>query len=292
RIDMPTDFVPTIKVDAPLASALEPAITGALSVLARTLPKRRWFRAKARKIKSVDLHDLIGVGEGPSRGALAFQPVVDGTTLPRTPLEMIEAGSARGVHLLVGTNRHEATLFNFMDPELADVDDNGVVERVAAWYGADAGSLVAAYRARRPDVSGLDLWTDVGTDAVFRIPAIRLAETQLAHGPVWMYLFTWETPVFGGVLKSSHALEIPFVFDTLESAVMFTGDAPERRDIADAMHAAWIAFARTGDPNTDGVPTWPAYDRERRATMRFDVKPEVLDDPMGDDRAAWGDFRR
>jgi para-nitrobenzyl esterase len=107
-----------------------------------------------------------------------------------------------------------------------------------------------------------------------------------------MYLFTWETPVFGGVLKACHALEIPFVFDTLGSAAMFTGDAPERQALADAMHAAWIAFARTGDPNAAGVPEWPAYDVKRRATMRFDVKTEVLDDPMGDDRAAWGEFRR
>jgi para-nitrobenzyl esterase len=127
---------------------------------------------------------------------------------------------------------------------------------------------------------------------VFRIPAIRLAEAQLAHAPVWMYLFTWETPVFGGLLKSCHALEIPFVFDTLASAAQFTGDSPDRQSIADTMHAAWIAFAQKGDPNGAGVPDWPAYDTARRATMRFDVQPEILDDPMGDDRAAWGEHRR
>jgi para-nitrobenzyl esterase len=196
------------------------------------------------------------------------------------------------VHLLVGTNRHEATLFNFMDPGLQNVDETGIATRVRPWYGADASALVASYRSRRAGETNLDLWTDVGTDAVFRIPAIRLAETQLAHGPVWMYLFTWETPVFGGVLKACHALEIPFVFDTLADAAMFTGDASERQGIADAMHAAWIAFAHTGDPNATGLPEWPTYDTQRRATMRFDVTPEILDDPMGDDRAAWGEFRR
>jgi para-nitrobenzyl esterase len=211
-----------------------------------------------------------------SSHSLAFQPVVDGSVLPRPALDMIEAGNAAGVHLMVGTNRHEATLFNFMDPELANVDDNGIAQRVAPWYGADATALVADYRSRRPDFGPVDLWTDVGTDAVFRIPAIRLAETQLPHGPAWMYLFTWET----------------LVFDTLDTAAMFTGDAPERQGIADVMHAAWIAFARTGDPNGASVPAWPAYDTERRATMRFDLRSEVVDDPMGEDRAAWGEFRR
>ena len=78
--------------------------------------------------------------------ALAFQPVVDGSTLPKPPLDTVEAGNADGVHLLIGTNRHEATLFNFMDPGLANVDDAGIASRVGPWYGADAGALVAQRR--------------------------------------------------------------------------------------------------------------------------------------------------
>jgi para-nitrobenzyl esterase len=129
---------------------------------------------------------------------------------------------------------------------------------------------------------------------MFRIPAISLAETQRAHAPVWMYLFTWESPAFGGVLKATHALEIPFVFDALDAqgASMFTGEGTDRQAIADAMHQAWIAFARTGDPNHAGLPDWPQYEPGRRATMRFDTTIEVLDDPLGEDRASWGGYRR
>jgi para-nitrobenzyl esterase len=124
---------------------------------------------------------------------------------------------------------------------------------------------------------------------VFRIPAIRLLEAQIAHGPVWSYLFTFESPVFGGILRSTHALEIPFVFDTLEGsgADMLTGTGPERQGIADAMHGAWIAFARHGDPSHAGIPDWPGYDLDRRATMRFDAECEVLDDPAPADRLAF-----
>jgi para-nitrobenzyl esterase len=220
---------------------------------------------------------------------LPFQPVVDGTVLPRPPLETIAAGNAEGVHVLVGTNRHEMTLFHLMDQTLAQIDEAGIIQRATAWYpGADAERVVAGYRANRPDGSMLDVWTDLATDVVFRAPAVRLAETQCAHAPVWMYLFTWETPVFGG-LRSTHALEIPFVFDALDKpgSDMFTGAAPERQSIADAMHAAWIAFARTGDPQHPGLPAWPQYDVQHRATMRFDTEREVLDDPGGADRALW-----
>jgi para-nitrobenzyl esterase len=226
-----------------------------------------------------------------SEGGLMFQPVVDGVTMPKRPLEMLDDGNARGVHVLTGTNRHEATLFNLLDPRLNDIEPDGVVDLLSGWSDERARNTVAEYRSRRPDASGLELWTAIGTDAVFRIPAIRMAEAQRAHGPTWMYWFTWETPVFGGVLRSTHALEIPFVFDNLASAQLFTGDGAELQGIADAMHGAWIAFARTGDPNHDGIPTWPQYDIDRRATMRFDATVELVDDPDGDDRAAWGDYR-
>src|SRR5207253_2162814 len=80
-------------------------------------------------------------------------------------------------------------------------------------------------------------------------------------------------PVFGGILRSAHALEIPFVFDNLDRgrAEVLTGTGPERQGIADAMHRSWIAFARDGNPQHAGLPEWPRYDIDRRATMRFDT---------------------
>ena len=98
-----------------------------------------------------------------------------------------------------------------------------------------------------------------------------------------MYLFTWETPVFGGKLKSCHALELPFMWDAIDKPGLsvLTGDGDDRQALADAMHAAWIEFARTGDPG------WAAYDTGRRATRRFDTTVETLDDPMGDQRELW-----
>jgi para-nitrobenzyl esterase len=232
--------------------------------------------------------DLRSLGNESGLG-LPFQPVVDGDTLPQSPLDAIAAGNARDVRVLVGTNRHEMTLFHLMDQTLAQIDEAGLVRRCGLWFDEEhAPPIVAGYRANHPDASLLDVWTDLSTDAVFRIPAIRLAEAQRDHGPVWMYLFTWETPVFGG-LRSTHALEIPFVWDTLDApgSAMFTGDGEGRQEIADAMHRAWIAFAREGNPQHEGLPAWPQYDLPRRATMRFDTTREVLDDPGSADRELW-----
>jgi para-nitrobenzyl esterase len=219
-------------------------------------------------------------------GTLPYQPVVDGTVLPQPPLDAIAAGNAAGVRVLAGTNRHEMTLFNFLDASLPTIDDTGIDERLRRAYpGAHVGALVAEYRARRPDASGIELWTALATDSLFRIPANLLSEAQLPHGPAWMYWFTWETPAFGGILRSTHALEIPFVFDNLHApgSNVFLGDGPEseRRALADAMHRAWVAFARDGDPG------WPAYETATRPTMRFDARSELVHDPDGDDRRSW-----
>ena len=221
--------------------------------------------------------------------SLPFQPVVDDVVLHQPPLAAIAAGNAAGVHVLTGTNLTEMTLFTLSDPAMGTLDDEAIRGRLRAAFGPAGVSLLADYRSRRPDATPQELWLALSTDGVFRIPAIRLLEAQLAHAPVWSYLFTFETPVFGGILRSTHALEIPFVFDTLDrsGADMLTGTGPERQGIADAMHRAWIAFARDGDPSHAGLPEWPRYDLDRRATMRFDAECEVLDDPAPADRLAF-----
>jgi para-nitrobenzyl esterase len=224
-----------------------------------------------------DISDELAAGIS----GLTWQPAVDGEVLFETPRDAVAGGSAAGVHLLTGTNEHEMTLFQILDPSLAKLDDAGIIEKLGPW-AKDPAALLHAYRAATPDASPRDIFLALSTDGVFRVPAIRLAEAQLGHGPVWMYRFAWETPAFGGRLRSSHALEIPFVFDNLDkNAEGVTGNGPERQGIADAMHRAWIAFAREGDPG------WPAYDDTRRATMRFDAESALVDDPEADERRAW-----
>ena len=224
-------------------------------------------------------------------GLLPFQPVVDGVALPESPLVAVRNGNAKGVHLITGTNMHEMTLFQLADPSIAQLDEAGVIKFVANWIGDEAAPVVASYRSRRGGGTVQDLWLDLTTDRVFRIPAILLAEAQSQHGPTWMYLFTWETPAFGGIFRSTHALEIPFVFDNLDrgGAELFLGKGADRQAVADAMHPSWTAFAHSGNPDHPGLPHWPEYDLEGRPTMRFDATCEVLEDPAAADRVAFAE---
>jgi para-nitrobenzyl esterase len=228
---------------------------------------------------------------GAAGGSMPFQPVVDGVCLPRPPSEAVAAGSAAGVRVLVGSNLDEMTLFLAFDPAVANLDHETLRRRGAALVGEEAFErLAAGYGATRGGLTPSELLEAMMTDLVFRIPAIRLAEAQAAHGtPAWMYRFDWSTPAFGGRLKATHALDIPFVWDVIgkPGVELFTSDRSGRQALADRMHTAWLAFAQAGDPSTRLLPDWPPYEPSRRATMIFDDTCRIEQDPAAAERLLW-----
>ncbi len=218
-------------------------------------------------------------------GVRAYSPVIDGETLPQHPLAMIAQGSAAQVAILAGTNRDEWRLFAMLSGG-SQVD----AEQLRQLFDDAAEPALALYIQARADQSKELAWIDIMSDMIFRVPAIRLAEGQVRQGaPVWMYRFDWESPAFGGVLGAAHAMDIPFVFNTLDVGLsrIFTGDSPTRQALADLMQTTWASFIRSGTPAAALLPAWPPYDLERRATMLFSDAPHVVDDPQGQVRALW-----
>jgi carboxylesterase type B len=228
---------------------------------------------------------------------MPWQPVVDGEVLPGRAIDRIAAGSGGQVDVLVGTNTDDWRMFLVITGELGQITDEiltGPVDvhgnHALAAFGLLADTALAAYRERYPQASPGDLLAAVQTDWWVRIPAIRLADAHAnavqthANGAgTYMYEFAWAAPGLGAV----HALEVPFVFDTLGNARLFgplLGENPPQ-GLADTMHAAWVSFATRGDPG------WPRYDVGRRATMRFDIGSEVVDDPRSWERALWEGVR-
>lgn len=222
---------------------------------------------------------------------LAFQPIADGVVLPDAPLDAIAAGAAAGVPLLVGTNQDEWRLFALPDAKLRTMDEDGLVRRLVRVPPGPTGDPEALARLAidtyRTAATGPGdppaLWIAMQTDRVFRIPALRLAERQSRHAPVFVYLFDWCSPALGGLLGSCHGLELPFVFGTLDDprAAQLVGTDDDARTLARAMQDAWLAFARGGDPG------WPAYDEITRPTQRFGRTVRLERDPLGAERAFW-----
>jgi para-nitrobenzyl esterase len=208
---------------------------------------------------------------------LPFLPIVDGVLVPVHPLAAVAQGAADGVDLMIGTNRDELTLFGLGNPALMALDEQGMHKWVAnALPDVPTDAVVDAYRtarsARGEGVGPTDIWVAVGTDIVFRWPSLQLAASQAARGArVYVYLFEWESPAFGGVLGSCHALELPFVFGAVHLPVVqiFSGGGLAVDELSRQMQQGWLRFARHGDPTHDGIGEWPQWEAEGRATMLF-----------------------
>ncbi len=217
---------------------------------------------------------------------MPFEPVIDGNVLPARPIDSIVGGAGVGVDVMIGTNAEEDRLFMVPNGTINYINEDILAGTVAA-YGLPVAETIATYRAIRPDASAGELLAAVVTDWFYRIPAIRLAEAHTkGSGATYMYEFAWRSPAFDGKLGACHALEIPFVFDTLDKEgyeVLLGDSAPQQ--LAYAMHAAWVAFARDGDPG------WPSFDVNRRATMRFDTTQELVEDPRSAERLMWEGLR-
>jgi para-nitrobenzyl esterase len=232
-------------------------------------------------------------------GLLAFAPALDADTLPRHPLEAVREGAARDVALLVGANRDETKLFRMGMASSTELDLAGLAKRVRGSlraHGADeshAERLIETYRVARSGRASTEpgeLLDALDSDRSFRVPAIRLAEAQAPQQPrTYKYFFTWSSPARRGTLGACHALELPFVFGTLDAPTMdrFAGKGPEAEALSAQMMDAWIAFARSGEPGHATLPSWPAYDAAKRATLVFDRDCELTHAPLDAERAAW-----
>ena len=259
----------------------------------------------ARRLREVPLPALLEAQQGALRRSfgeqrgLPFQPVVDGVVLPEPPLAAVAAGAAAGVSLLVGTNLDEWRVFGLADPKLAGLDAAGLLrrlERALPGAGTAAGEALARRalatytesRRGRFGVEPPELWTAFETDRVFRIPALRLAEAQGAHArEVFVYLFAWRSPAFGGRLGACHALEIPFVFGCVERLRGFIGDLDAARRLERRMQRSWLAFARGGDPSHEEIGSWPRYAVPRRASAWLDAEVRMEDAPFDEERRFW-----
>jgi len=154
--------------------------------------------------------------------------------------------------------------------------------------GENGEALIETYSKLNPGATPSDLFFLIASDYRYSGPVMKIAERRaaLGQGPVHLYYFTWETPVEGGRLKSPHTMEIPFVFDNVQISRGITGGGADAMALAGKLSETWLAFARTGDPNTSKLPHWPAFNPTERPTMVINNQSKVVADPIREQRLA------
>ena len=227
---------------------------------------------------------------------MCYQPCIDGAQLSARPIECVANGSADDVAVLVGCTRDEWLLFSVMDPSIKEMTQDDFERRLAPRNGRpDLRALGQSYQEiLASENNGFtlgDVWQVLETDRGFRMPGIVLAETLNARSSdAYQYLFTVESPAYGGILKSCHAIDIGYVFGTHnlnDGTRGFFGGEQVHIELAAATMDAWLAFAHTGNPATDALSSWSRYDTERRSTAIFGLPVSVENAPLEELRALW-----
>jgi para-nitrobenzyl esterase len=238
------------------------------------------------KLQSMPFDQVTDAIKAPG---LNFGPVVDGKTLPHDPFDPGAPEESATVPLLIGTVEEEINFFpgTPLDP----IDDADLLKRVKQTTRADdavASNLIAVYKKGRPSKSNVEIFQMIASDATFSKAVHTEADRKVAQGkaPVYKYYFTWQSKAREGKLRSYHTLEIPFVFENVDEGKSMTGEGQDRYALSDKMSAAWAAFARSGNPNVKGLPHWPAFTADQRATMIFNNESKVVNDPYKEERLA------
>jgi para-nitrobenzyl esterase len=219
-------------------------------------------------------------------GATAFAPVLGSDALPHHPFDPEAPAESADVPLIVSSTLEDGALVL----RRHDFDEDTLQAALAERFGEQGAQVHALYRRHEPETPAHLLLAQVLTDAGFRRNVHVQAERKAAQGsaPVWVYQWDWPTPAYAGKFGAIHGIDVAASFHAVREP--FFGGQDEGRLMADRLASAWVAFARTGDPNNDALPQWPSYDGSARSTMVFDADTRVEADPRGEIRRYFDQF--
>jgi len=275
----------------PFLKALEPDYSA--KVAAGVMQELGLSKSRADEIQKVPVDRLAGAADevmkrlnpheplafGHEFGLAGWGPTVDGNILPHHPFDPGAPLESADVPLLTGTILNES-VSGLDHGELVSMTDQELNRKVRAAFGDRGDAIIGAYRRDYPQATPFGIYAAMGA-APFRRPAVEQAARKAAMGaaPAYSYVYAWRTPMLDDRPGTFHACEIGFVFDNAELCDHYSGMLPEALALAKQVSGAWVSFARTGNPNHAGLPDWPAYTADRRATLFFDTPCSVRNGP-------------
>ena len=233
------------------------------------------------KISEVPYGELLAAGEkaiaqvkaeadrdGVASFIFGWAPTVDGAVLPSQPFDPQAPAISADIPMIIGTTRHEFSMTTYV-PALRNAGREEVIGILKGRYGEGTERFLELFAKAYPGSKPADM---LDADFVFRPSAIEQALRKSLQGaaPVYMYMFNWESPVLDGILRSTHCMEIPFVFNNADRHASMTGGGAQAMKLASKMSHCWAEFARCGKPSAEGLPEWEPFEAEKRAVMFFD----------------------
>jgi len=242
---------------------------------------------QARELQSMPASKLLEAMT--AAGQMRLGPVVDGRSLPRDPFDPDAPPISAGVPMIIGTAETEGSFF--APPDLLSLDEAAVRGRLRQRLAGDGDRIYDLFRRNRPNATPSELYFTI---SAFPSNANIQAERKAAQAkaPAYLYQIRWRTPVEGGRRLAPHCIEIPFAMQNQWQVPELVGTGPELQPMADKVSGAWVAFARTGNPNHPGIPKWTAFNATERPSMHMDNDWKLVNDPDREERVALADLPR
>lgn len=219
------------------------------------------------------LERTVGMRTPGSSKMFGFGPVPDGVNLLQQPFSPGFAEISKDVPLLIGTTFNELIRTAYAEKSMTMQQAK---ERLKKSYGDKTDQYIQLFGKVYPGYSPQDL---VSIDTVFRPYTIMVADARSSkkEAPVYTYMLTWKSPVNDSTKGSFHGVDIPLAFNNIELGKHWTGKSDVAYALSEKMNAAWINFAKTGNPNVKGVlPEWKSYSKENGETMIFNNECKVV----------------
>jgi para-nitrobenzyl esterase len=244
---------------------------------------------------AVDVANLVQAMRAPdptlAGRSLYFGPVLDQVSLPRHPFYPDAPPQSASVPMIIGNTRDETIAFLGNQPGVRELTWEQLPERLLPelFVDIEPEHVIAEYRRWYPRYTPTEVFFAATTAGRSWRAAIIEAEARAAQGsPAFAYQLDYRSPIEGGRYGAMHTMDIPLVFDNIAQNGSRTGTGADAQRVADLMSDAFIAFARTGNPNHTGLPQWRPYELKERSTMVFDSESKSVNDPRGEERRLFG----
>lgn len=243
---------------------------------------------------------MAPMGGGPGSTtvpALRFSANLDGYFLPKTPLEIFQAGEQAKAPLLAGSNSQEMPGVLILGKSEPTVEN--FTAAIRKLYGDKADEVLQVY-APKNDGEVMQAATDLASARFIAHSTWTWTELQMKTGgrPVYRYFYTRVRPTYLGIpgqtpppanpaMKAQgavHSAEIQYAMGNLDLDPRYTWDADDHK-VSETMQSYFVNFVKTGNPNGAGLPEWPAYRADTGyERMRIDAQSKAEPEP---DRARY-----
>ena len=233
------------------------------------------------KIKDIPYQQLYDAGQRAMAASIGtrkpgtpmmwgFGPTPDGETLLQQPFQPTFPEFSTNIPVLIGTTFNELQRLQYDQPLTMDQ----AREQLQKTFGDETDAYVKAFAKAYPDYTPQDF---VSIDWLFRPKTLITADAMAGGGNMYMYMFTWRSPVNKG---SVHGHELKFCFNTLHhSPNELPQPTADDLKLADTMSSVWAQFAHNGNPNIDGLPAWKPYTAQNGEMMVFNYQCGIRNNP-------------